>query len=288
MEFPKVLKPAFSVGQSPIRRWTPLDWHTTIGRVARHFDVKEPITISALLRKDGGHVLRSWLEKTMPEVVIMDPDDATKESYTLPIVEAIEVSEDGKGYIQVPWQRATLGAIKRHTIECQVANYFSDAVLPMVSSIAEKLKTQLKGVTLTFSDTEVAHGEHRLFPGRGRVKSDRMIDDFLFIVEWTAKAPRPPVFSEDGTIHWPDLGVWAPEIAVLVSNIIKLLHARANLLDNARLQVALHFVVWGLGMLSPFPFGFGNKADDIRVWDVALGLMSMQPCRCNIQTYMFG
>lgn len=115
-----------------------------------------------------------------------------------------------------------------------------------------------------------------------------MIDDFLFIVEWTAKAPRPPVFSEDGTIHWPDLGVWAPEIAVLVSNIIKLLHARANLLDNARLQVTLHFVVWGLGMLSPFPFGFGNKADDIRVWDVALGLMSMQPCRCNIQTYMFG
>ena len=156
MEFPKVLKPAFSVGQSPIRRWTPLDWHTTIGRAARHFDVKEPITISALLRKKGGHVLRSWLEKTMPEVVIMDLDDATKESYTLPIVEAIQVSEDGKGYIQVPWPRATLGAIKRHTIECQIANYFSDAVLPMVSSIAEKLKTQLKGVTLKFSDTEVS------------------------------------------------------------------------------------------------------------------------------------
>ncbi len=115
-----------------------------------------------------------------------------------------------------------------------------------------------------------------------------MIDDFVFIVEWTAKAPRPPVFSEDGTVHWPDLGVWAPEIAVLVSNIIKLLHARANLLDNERLQVALHFVVWGLGMLSPFPFGSKDKEDDIRVWDVALGLMSMQPCRCNIQTYMFG
>ncbi len=137
---------------------------------------------------------------------------------------------------------------------------------------------------------QVTHGEHRLFPEKGKVDSNRMIDDFEFIVEWTAKAPRPPVFSEDGTIHWPDPGVWAPEIAVLVSNIIKLLHARKNLLDNTRLQVALHFVVWGLGMLSPFPFGTSpqNKADEIRVWEVAFGIMSMQPCKCNIQTYMFG
>ena len=122
------------------------------------------------------------------------------------------------------------------------------------------------------------------------MESSRIIDDFVFIVEWTAKTPIPPVFSDDGTIHWPDPGVWAPEIAVLVSNIIKLLHARAKLLDNARLQVALHFVVWGLGMLSPFPFGTTstNKADELMVWEVAMGIMSMQPCKCNIQTYMFG
>ena len=117
-----------------------------------------------------------------------------------------------------------------------------------------------------------------------------MIDGFLFIVEWTAKAPRPPVFSDDGTILWPDPGIWAPEIAVLVSNIIKLLHARQALLDNARLQVALHFVVWGLGMLTPFPFGTSpkNKIHEVVIWEVAFGLLSMHPCRCNIQTYMFG
>ena len=150
-----MLKPAFSVGQSPIRLWTSLDWHTAVGRVARHFAVKEPITISALLKKEGGHVLRSWLEKTMPQVVIMDLDDTDTESYCLPIVEAIEATESGKGYIQVPWQRATLGAIKRHIIECQIANYFSNAVLPTVSKMAKKIKSQLQGVTLSFSDTEV-------------------------------------------------------------------------------------------------------------------------------------
>ncbi len=155
MELPKVLKPAFSGGQSPIRRWTPLDWHTAVGRVARHFAVKEPITITALLQKEGGDVLRSWLEEAMPHVVIMDLENPDAESYCLPIVEAIEATESGKGYIQVPWQRATLGAIKRHTIECQIANYFSNAVLPTVSSMARKLKSQLKGVTLSFSDTEV-------------------------------------------------------------------------------------------------------------------------------------
>ena len=136
----------------------------------------------------------------------------------------------------------------------------------------------------------MTHGEHRLFPEKGNLKAPRMIDNFLFIVEWTAKAPRPPVFSHEGAIHWPDPGVWAPEIAVLVSNIIKLLHARQDLLDNTKLQVALHFVVWGLGLLSPFPFGPSPqyKADETVIWDVAFGLMSMHPCKCNIQQYMFG
>lgn len=155
MDLPKVLKPAFSVGLSPIRSWTPLDWHTAVGRVARHFAVKEPITITALLQKEGGQVLRSWLQATMPHVVIMNLDDPDMESYSLPIVEAIEVSEAGNGYIQVPWQRATLGAIKRHTIECQIANYFSDAVLPTVTDMAKRLKTRLEGTTLSFSNTEV-------------------------------------------------------------------------------------------------------------------------------------